>query len=105
MVLPDFVKSNSKKFLVLLIVVVLAELVVVFVNNPVEGSIEDTGQDDCASWEPAVNPVSEEMFGSVDNASSFYDEHGAKDFEVREADNGAIQVKKPCGTVGGEISS
>ena len=95
MVLPGFVKEHPA--ISILSILALFGLLAVLSMISVPGEL--AGQDSCGTWEPAVNPDTDEMFESEEAVHQFFDEG----FQVRNS-GGELQYKPPCGTVGGGVN-
>ena len=105
MVLPGFVKDHP----VISVVLFLSVIGVLGFTASIYSQATLVDDQNCGTWEPAVNPESEseELFESKDAFRSYFEENDAvmpNGSELRY-NNGELQFKAPCGKVGGDTSS
>lgn len=103
MVFPDFVKEHLVASLASFVLFLggLGLLAVVFS----QGSV--VGQNDCGSWSTEVNPDTGEIFQSKEEVQQFYDSQNKEipeGFEMRQRLFRELQIKTPCGSVGGGVN-
>jgi hypothetical protein len=103
MVFPDFAKEHPVASFVSVLAFLggLGLLSVVFS----QGSV--VGQDGCGTWSTEVNPNTGEPFQSKEEIRQFYESENAEipeGLEMRQRLFGELQIKTPCGSVGGGVN-